>query len=160
MYWEFYKKNGDHKFDRADLFVTYYNDPGDKVAHTPEICARQGGAEVKGLTTTVLETPELAPKYPQLTAHLVNLEWLDHNRIIIYVFIVEGEIVYTREQVRWVIAMPGHHYTYFAKIEAVVRYPLDADPVPAIECSKKLLREALPVLIKTYLPEERLFSGR
>ncbi len=82
------------------------------------------------------------------------------NRIVIFFFVVEGKFRRTREQVRWVLGVPGNKYCYFAKIEASATYPKDGDPAKAIGIAKKLLAESVPVLMDQYLPDTRQLDRR
>ncbi len=135
------------------LFVTYYNDPRDKVPHTPDVCYRQAGAVVKEKTTIQLDIPGISSQQTPVEATLLVLSRAFENRIVIFFFVVEGKFRRTREQVRWVLAMPGNKYCYFAKIEAIASYPKDGDPTGAIEVVKQLLAESMPVLMDQYLPD-------
>jgi len=139
---------------RAELFVTYYNDPRDKVPHTPEVCARQAGAIVRKLSTITLDIPQLAPGNPEITARLLFLDYQKFNTVVIYVFCVEGQFKYSRGQVRWVMAVPGNHHVYFSKIEAAVPYPTDGNPEEVVPLCKQLICEAIPVLVTEYFPTE------
>jgi len=145
----------------AMLFVTYYSDPDDKVPHTPEVCYRQGGAVVEEMRTITLDTPELAPEHPRIDARFLRMSQRGgaDKVIVVYVFHVNGEFRYDREQVRWLIAWPGDPYSYFSKVEAVVHYPPGADPAIAAERATRLLREALPSLLTRYYPETAIVKG-
>ncbi|HSW45530.1 MAG TPA: exosortase-associated EpsI family protein [Phycisphaerae bacterium] len=140
--------------DPVTLFVTYYSDPGDKVPHTPEVCYRQGPTTIERLSTITMETPELGPKNPQIEVRLLTLRQPAASGVILYLFYINGQPCHDREQVRWTIYKPGDRYVYFSKIEAVTAIPHDADPTPAIERCKRMLREALPVLISEHYPDD------
>jgi len=147
--------------DRAAfLFVTYYSDPDDKVPHTPEVCYRQTGVVVESMTTITIDTPDLAPDHPRINARLLILRRTRSQLALIYVFCVNGEFRCERTQVRWMAAWPGDRYVYFSKVEAITYYELGADPTPAIERSKKLLREALTVLVTDHYPDNEAFKRR
>jgi hypothetical protein len=141
--------------ESAYLLVTYYNDPRDKVPHTPDVCYRQEGAIVKKKTTIQLDIPGISSQETPIEATLVVLNTGHENRIVIFFFVVEGEFRRTRQQVRWVLGMPGNKYCYFSKIEASATYPKDGDPTRAIGITKKLLAESVPVLLDQYLPDTR-----
>lgn len=145
---------------QAFLFVTYYSDPKDKVPHTPEVCYRQGGSVVENMTTITLDTPELAPEHPRIQARSLQLRHITGRSAIVYTFCVNGEFRYDREQVRWAIAKPGDPYIYFSKIEAVAQYRQGTDPAIATEWAKKLLREALPILVSEHYPDTAVVKGR
>ncbi len=144
----------------AYLFVTYYNDPRDKVPHTPDVCYRQAGAIVKRKTTVHLDIPGISSQQAPIEATLVVLNTGPIDRIVIFFFVVEGKFRSSREQVRWVLGMPGNKYCYFAKIEASAIYPKDGDPTKAIDISKKLLAESMPILMDEYLPDTRQLGRR
>ena len=136
----------------ASLFVTYYNDPKDKVAHTPEVCYRQEGTVVTEMTTITLDTPGLGPEVPQIEARLLHLQQPKSLAVLIYVFYVNGQFCHDREQVRWTLASPGDRYVYYSKIEVLSDFLPDADPAPELARCKKLMNEALPVLIEDHYP--------
>jgi len=154
----FLGKTGSTRHTRAELFITYYSDPRDKVPHTPEVCARQAGAIVKKLSTITLDIPQLKPEYQRIDARLVFLDYQKFSTVVIYVFCVEGQFKYSRGQVRWAMAMPGNHYVYFSKIEAAVSYPTDGDPEQVLPLCKRLICEAIPVLVAEYFPQKQLLK--
>ena len=146
--------------ESAYLSVMYYNDPRDKVPHTPDVCYRQAGAIVKEKTTIQLDIPGISSQNTPIEATLVDLNTGPQDRIVVFFFVVEGKFRRTRQQVRWVLGMPGNKYSYFAKIEASTTYPKDGDPARAIEIVKKLLADAMPVLMDQYLPDTRQLGRR
>lgn len=145
---------------RAELFVTYYSDPQDKVPHTPEVCARQAGAIVRKLSTIMLDIPQLAPENQRIKARLLFLEYQKFNTVVIYVFCVEGQFKYSREQVRWMMAMPGNKHVYFSKIDAAIRYPTDGDPDEVVPLCKQLICEAIPLFVAEYFPSKEQLKQR
>lgn len=140
--------------DRITLLVTYYNNSKDKVPHTPEVCYRYGKTTVEKLTTITTDTPALAPKSPRTDVRLLILRQPASSAVILYLFYANGQVCYDREQVRWMIYRPGDRYIYFSKIEVILPVAHDTDPTAAIECCKKFLAEALPVLIKDHFPDD------
>ena len=156
-YIKFKKKDSDKS---SELFVTYYSNPKDKVAHTADVCYRQAGAIVKKMTTIMLDTPQLAPEHPQIQVCILTFKWPTSNVTLIYCFYVEGRFELSRERVRWLITKPGNHYTYFSKIETAMSYPADSDPTEAIETCKTLFREALPVLLADHFPDKEQIKHR
>ena len=144
----------------ARLFVTYYNDPRDKVPHTPDVCGRQEGGVVKKMTTITIDTPELAPKYERIQAKLLIMKTREFDAVFIFCFFAEGKFRHTREQVRWILGKPGNRYTYFSKIEVLVPFRTSSEQADAVEKYKKLFREALPVLLTEYFPDTEQLTRR
>jgi hypothetical protein len=139
----------------ANLFVTYYSEPRSKVPHTPDVCYRQGGFVVRQMTTIMIDTPKLAPDYPQTEAKLVLFQApKGYQQAVIFCFCVEGKLEHNRESVRWLIGKPGNRYTYFSKIESSVAFLAGQSPAKAVSLCKTLLGEALQLLIKEYFPRE------
>lgn len=148
----FYRQEGTPEPRRAELFVTYYNDPQDKVPHTPEVCSRQAGAVVETMGTIDIDVPELGPGDSPITARLLILREQTYKMVDIYFFCVEGKYRHTRNQVRWVLGIPGNRYSYFSKIEAATVFALDEDPAAALETSKTIIAEAVAILVSEFLP--------
>ncbi len=157
----------------ASLLVTYYNNPRDKVPHTPEVCYRQQGTDITGVTTDTLETLRLAPENPRIKIRVMRVHQPQPPAwgVLAYVFCANGEFCHDREQVRWIIDRPGDRYTYFSKIEASAHYLPDAGPgagpgagpegmVEAMQRAKRLLSEVLPVLIDEHFPTGVQVSDR
>ncbi len=154
------RKYPSEDLESAYLLVTYYSDPRDKVAHTPDVCYRQAGAIVKAKTAIQLDIPSISSQQTPVGATLVDLNVGPGNRIVIFFFVVEGKFRRTREQVRWVLGTPGNKYCYFAKIEASATYPKDGDPTKATELARQLLAEATAVLLDQYLPDTSQLGRR
>ena len=148
----------------ASLFVTYYSNPRDKVPHTPEVCYRQQGTEVTGLTTDTLETPGLGPDTPSITIRVMQIHHPEPPAwgVLAYVFCANGKFCHDREQVRWIIGWPGDRYTYFSKIEVAAQYSPEAGPMgeaQALRRAKRLLSEVLPVLVEQHFPTRDQVAG-
>jgi hypothetical protein len=144
---------------QLSLFVAYYSDPRDKVPHTPEVCYRQVGATIRTLTTIALDVPALGPDRTPLEIRFVDLESRGANRIVLYVFCASGEFCYDRQQVRWIVARPGDRHLYFSKIEVVATYQGAGDKERAVGACKRLLGEALPVLVQEHFPDTADLRG-
>jgi hypothetical protein len=113
------------------------------------------------MTTLSFETPELGPEHPELTARLLYLTQPEARAALLYVFYVNGQFCYDRQQVRWIMGRLGDPYIYFSKVEAFAVCPLaTTDLTPAIEQCQRLLREALPVLVAEYYPDDRELRQR
>lgn len=135
------------------LFVTYYSTPGDKVPHTPDVCARQVGIVVRRESTVTFDAPEVSPTSP-LKAIRLDLERPDAQAVMLYLFYANGQFCQDREQARWIINLPGKRYIYFSKVEVIAEFEKGADPEPYVRQCERLLREALPVLINEYYPAD------
>ena len=154
------KQPSDGHLIYAIFFTTYYNDPKDKVPHTPDVCSRQGGDIVTRMETITLDVPDMAPDNPMIQVRLLTLKNPKVNVLTLFLFVVEGKFCYTREQARWRLARPGNRYSYFSKIEVNAVYPLDEDPLQGLELLKSLLREALPILVADYYPTKQQLTHR
>ena len=151
----FEEKNGQQPPDEKSnvlLFVTYYSDPRDQVAHTPEICYRQAGASVEGITTISVETPGLAPETCEVPARRLEIEQNGHKLILVYFFCCNGKFYHDREQLRVAIGWPGDKYIYFSKVEAVTHWPPGVSRTEAMERCQRILGEALPILVNEHFP--------
>ena len=137
----------------ANLFVTYYSDPKDKVAHSPDVCYRQGGAIVKKLIPVMIDTSVAGQTPSMIPAKLIIFEMPNNTQqVVIFTFYVEGVFRSKRWEVRWKIAKPGNRYTYFSKIESTASFTNEMELKGAIELSKQLLSEAISVLTADYFP--------
>ena len=144
---------------QAALVLTYYSKPGDKVPHTPEVCYRQTGGVVRNLGYLMVPTPGLGPDVPEIKARTLYLEQANSRAAIAYCFCANGDMLSDRLGVRLRIAWPGDKYVYFSKIEAVSRYGPDSEAAAAMERSKRLLAEALPILLERHFPPTDVVKG-
>lgn len=149
-----FNKSDGTKNQSIILFVTYYSDPHDKVAHTPDVCARQSGSVMKKMTTITLDIPELEEEYGKIKVRLLlfNEPKYNVNSVYLYVLFVSDRFKVHRDLVRWEIYKPGDKYVFFSKIESFSVYKLHEDPDDAIENCKQMLREAIPVLLRDHFP--------
>jgi hypothetical protein len=143
----------------ANLFVTYYSDPKDKVPHSPDVCYRQGGAVVKSMKTITIEIPELAPQHPQIPVNCIIFDMGDCAQVVLFCYCVEAQFETNREKARWIIGKPGNRYTYVSKIETASNFRKGDDPVDAINLCTQLFREAVVVLLRDYFPTEDELKG-
>jgi hypothetical protein len=144
---------------QAALYLTYYSNPGDKVPHTPEVCYRQIGGVVRNLSYRQVATPGLGSDVPEIKARTMHLEQVGSRAAIAYCFCANGDIRSDRLGVRLRIAWPGDKYVYFSKIEAVSRFGPDSEAAAAMERSKRLLAEALPILMERHFPPTDIVRG-
>jgi len=104
------------------LFVTYYSDPDDTIPHTPEVCYRQAGGEVRRMITTSVDIP--GREDTPVRAYALDIGVGDQDYSVVYFFYHNGRIVHDRERLRFIMSMPGDRYTYFSKVEtATIRSP-------------------------------------
>ena len=132
------------------MMVTYYCDPKDKVPHTPEVCYSSTGAVVESATDDTMDVPELG-RVPVRVVHLVDTA--QRHQVVAYVFSANCEFHTGRTAVRWVLGRPGARKVYFAKIEAMAVVPTTDDLPQRTAGCKRMLAEALPVLVRDYFPE-------
>ncbi len=142
------------------LYVTYYSAPGDKVAHTPEVCYRQGGAKIRDVRLVSLDTPELAPLHQRIEMNLLEMEQGGVRQLLAYVFCANGEFTTDRERVRWILASPGDRHIYYSKIELLSAWPEDEAKAVVLERFERLMRQALAVLIADHFPTADQLKGR
>jgi len=138
---------------RITLFVTYYSDPRDKVPHTPEVCYRQAGVIVEGVTTSTLLVPDSPPDRRELTLRTMQLQHGRASAVLSYVFCANGEFCHDRQMVRWILGRPGPKRAYFSKIEAVAYCERGADLTYAAQTGRRLLAEAIPLLLEKHFPD-------
>jgi len=142
------------------LLVSYYSNPRDKVPHTPEVCYRQGGWIVEDITTTPLDVSHLALGLRTTELRVVFFKQsVGPRAAVAYLFVANGQFCWDREQVRWIICRPGDRYVYFSKVEVAVDYWDESERVAAVEVAKRLLREALAVLLADHFPRSADLRG-
>jgi hypothetical protein len=138
--------------ERVRFFVTYYSDPRDQVPHTPEVCFRQSGTVVAGITSTTVPLPALAPDTPEITVRQLELGKEGTRAILLYFFCCNGSFYHDRERVRFAIGMPGDKYVYFSKVEAIMQWPKGATRDEVVGTCRDLLSEAVPILVRDHFP--------
>jgi len=141
------------------LDVLYFSQPGSKVPHTPDVCWRQGGAVIKDLTFIKLDVPGL-PEHSPVEVCSFTAHWPRYEEAMVFCFFVEGKFRARRRAVRWRLGMPGNRYTYFAQIRASGFYKTPQDAQAARQLAKKLLTEALPILVREYFPTDEQIKRR
>lgn len=132
------------------LFVTYYSDPEDTIPHTPEVCYRQAGGVVRNMDTMPVEIPGRADS--PVTIRTLDIATGGDLVTVAYAFYHNGRIVHDRERLRLLMAMPGDRYTYFSKIETVIRRSPAMTHDAALEHCARLFREALVELADRHYP--------
>jgi hypothetical protein len=143
----------------ALLFVTYYDDPRYPIGHTPEVCARQVGYTVERITTTTVDLSELGTDYQATKATVLDLQRGPERILVVYLICANGELCSDRERARWAVSRPGNRYSYVSKLEAHAAYE-DYEKRPlALATCRKILSEAVPVLVKEHFPTRADLEG-
>lgn len=136
----------------AYLFVTYYSDPKDKVAHSPDVCYRQAGAIVKEISSISIERAENGES-STIPAKMILFEMPDgYQQVVIFTYCVEGVFRDKRWETRRQIAKPGNCYTYYSKIETAVPYSNEWELKDAADLCELLFTEATMSLAKDHFP--------
>jgi len=147
-----YNDNGYSNIKQALLFVTFYNDPKDKVPHTPDVCGRQAGNVITGCKSIEIAIPGVDPARGALKANQFITEKSGTQAVDVYFFVAQGYFKQTRNQVRWQLCKPGDRSVYFSKIEVQAVYSPEVGPEAAAEKCKEMLKEAVPLILNEYLP--------
>ncbi len=151
---------------KAHLFVTYYSGGNDLVPHTPDVCYRGGGYRAaqphENVTIEVPQTALERPTVPVRVCTFVKSGVFQHQRLsVVYTFHCNGQLVASRDGVRWLVNTLSNTYAYFSKVE--VSFP-GATRAQSIAGAQKLLGRVLPVLIRDHWPDfqeaERLARQR
>lgn len=109
---------------------------------------------MKSNSIIMLSVPGPDGQTKKVAANLLLFDEPKHNckSIYVYLFSVSGKMRRTRDEVRWEIKKPGDKHIYFSKIETALLYPENTDPDKYIEKCKKMLEEAIPVLVNEHFP--------
>jgi hypothetical protein len=151
---EFTRGQTGGEFEQVKLFASYYSDPEDKVPHTPDVCYPPQGAVITKMGPIELNAPGLPAGYREVPLRYIEFKWPERNEVVMYCFCVEGQIRYDREQVRWIMGKPGNKHTYFGLIMVGADYSHGSSSMAAEERCRRLLNEALPVLLRDHYPAE------
>ncbi len=134
------------------LLLTYYSDPRDQVPHTPEVCYRQIGAEVREISKVEFPAPELG-RDATIPARVLDMRHGGRDFMIVYTFCCNGRFYEDREKVRWAIGVPGDRYVYFSKVEVVCALDRPEDRAAVLKRCQQLLRESLALLLERHYPK-------
>lgn len=143
----------------AGLFITYYADPHTKVPHTPDVCYRQSGAIVHGQRTIHVDVPDLGQSGERIAVNVLRVDSSRGKLLLLYLFCSNGRFCTDRQAVRLLLNWPGERFAYFSKIEIFALCGSDAEEPRALETSMRLLREALPVLLREHFPDAVALRG-
>ena len=75
------------------------------------------------------------------------------DEVLLYTFFCNDRFYSDREQVRWVIGLPGEKYIYFSKVEAVTPIFAESEREAAIDRCRRLIDETLRLLIDRHFPQ-------
>lgn len=131
------------------LFVAYYNDPEETVPHTPEVCYKQSGWDVR----PTRRLPITIDGVGTADAHLVDVSMGSERVVVLYYLCHNRQLFRTREEVRFAMGLPGDPYMYFSKIESIVVCPPDVPVETCVDTAKRMLEEAMPHLLEAHFPD-------
>ena len=134
------------------LLVTYYSNPRDSIPHTPEVCYRQGGAEVTLLSPHAMRIEGPGGDTEEFEARTLDIVRDGRRAALLYVIYSNGRFYHDRERVRLAIGWPGDRFTFFSKIEALVTYGDDQNFDAAVTVAERLLGEGVRELIQGHFP--------
>jgi hypothetical protein len=147
---------------RVHLFVTYYTGKPDLVPHTPDVCYRGAGYEIKDRDNRTLVLDEPGGDTLRVPIRAVTFEKSDvyyRDRFtVIYTFHCNGSFVNTRTDVRRRLANPFDKGAYYCKVELGFgrqgsRHQKTIGREEAIRAAQKFLDRLLPVLLEDHLPD-------
>ncbi len=144
------------------LFVTYYTGMRDPVPHVPEVCYLGGGFKRQASRAEMVRIEELhADIALRATTFLRSGMASRQETTVIYTFNSNGSFTPDRERVRVWMSNPFEKYGYYSKVEVTCAGgDRGAGPEKAIEAAKKLLQEALPLLVRDHWPDWEQETGK
>ncbi len=143
--------------NKAAVFVTYYSEPGNQIPHTPDVCARQGGATVLEKRFITIDVPGLKGTSKEVEVCLLKLREAGVCTLVLYTICAEGQFRATRGEARWILDKPGNKRVYFSKIESLVFYPVDyttEQETQVLALGKKLFVETVRPLVEHFYPTQ------
>lgn len=147
----------------VNLFITYYTGNPGLVPHTPDWCyVGSGGLKTFSKNTTI-RVPNLDGNSQNDSDHdLLPVRVLGFDirqtvgveaRTVIYFFVVNGDFVCTRNEVRLRQTRLTDHYAYFSKVEMSFSKPKKLGREGVLAAAQKLTSGLLPVLVGEYWPD-------
>jgi hypothetical protein len=138
--------------------VSYYTGGRDQTPHTPDQCIRASGYTPTIKENLELEIPSLGRKVPVRVLTFEKSAIMNHEKLsVAYLFVCNGELVCTRDDVRLGMNSLRHRHAYFAKVELMfgsehARGKL-ASREETIAGTAQFLDRLLPVLLRDHLPD-------
>ncbi|UCG15535.1 MAG: exosortase-associated EpsI family protein [Phycisphaerales bacterium] len=142
------------------LFITYYTGATNLVPHTPDVCFRGAGYQIKQAGNTTLKIPGLDPGDAEVPVRVLTFVKSDvFHRVeptVVYTFHCNGEFMAGRTEVRARTTNLRDRHAYFSKVEVSFSGGAGrANPTreDAIEAARKFLGHLLPVLVQEHWPD-------
>ncbi len=137
----------------ASMFVTYYTGVQDQVPHVPEECYYQGNASPAGSRDIDFSLPG-GRVYPVRRLSFLPPRGNGTRVFVYYTFIVNGDMVCDRNQVRSRMGRESERYLYYSKIELCFQSLADEEAPPDMDrMAERLLGQIIPVLLKDHIPD-------
>jgi hypothetical protein len=103
--------------------------------------------------------PGLGPAGARVAARAMRMEQPEGNLFLMFVLCASGEFCSDRLAARCLLSWPGDRYAYFSKIEVSAPCSSAEDEPQAQQRCFKLLREALPELMRVHFPDAQAVRG-
>ena len=154
------RKRGQSPLRGVHLFVTYYTGATNLVPHTPDVCMRGAGYQIKQAANTNLKIAGLGAGDTEVPVRVLTFVKSDvFNRVeptVVYTFHCNGDFMARRTEVRARTTNLRDRHAYFSKVE--VSFSGGAgrnDPTreEAIEAAREFLGYLLPVLVQEHWPD-------
>jgi len=141
----------------VNFFVTYYTGDPDQVPHVPEVCYMGSGKEPGNIRNMEIELPGIGLDDDRLPVRVVTFRdtrSMPGGHIpVIYFFSVNGAFEPDRLSVRLRLSDLRVKYSYLSKVEIAFGGRPQPDTAQVLELTKRLLAEALPVLMEEHWPD-------
>lgn len=143
----------------AHVFVTYFTGKPDQVPHVPEECLQASGLLLLSDTVETLTVPGIGAPGDQLSVRMLDFELPSPERsllgastrkmTVLYFFVVNGQYLKTRTEVRRAHMNPFDRYAYYAKVE--LRFSSDAGGRNETWADRETTGTAAPPLLQKLL---------
>jgi len=147
---------------RVRAFLTYYTGKPDLVPHTPDVCYRGSGYEIRKTGNPTLELQDARGEPLSVPARAVTFvkSSVKYNEetTVVYTIHCNGKFVNTRTDVRWRLANPADKGAYYCKVEVSFgregsKHRRNAGREETIQAAEKFLARFLPLLLRDHLPD-------
>jgi len=143
------------------LAVTYYTGAANLVPHTPDLCFRGAGYQLKQEENLAVPVTGLGPGPVQVPIRVLTFVASsilgNAEPTVIYTFHGNGQFTASRNGLRLLITDPRDKSAYFSKVEISfssgrggVRNPTREQ---SIEAAREFLSHVLPLLVKEHWPD-------